>query len=893
MSQQTITRLGLIFIIAVLIIVGFRASQGQRAVAEALPAPQTADARIDQMTMPRAHPLASAQVDGAILTQTFNLHDGWNSIYLEVEPINDSPLINVGTDDQPIMAPRLSTVEAVFASLSCGDCLESVWTWNIPLTTMDYIVDPAEGLWDAPGWKRYFPEHSVGAAGESRAFLTNLFDLHANTGYLVKIKEGTGPATLTVRGYPRVAHHQWLADSYHLTGFPVDPDAATPPTIATFFHNLAAGPSPVAEVRALQADGTWSIPLDDNDTLAYGEAYLVYYGSSDVVNYTAPFDIISTVGDSLDFTSGFGGSKQSLRVENLASSSITVQLQMLGQTTPAVALHYDSDPETTTEPLQPLWPQPVSRSLNSGQAAVLNFIVPAAQQTTAGEALLALRSPELGTRWLLPITAQPGSYAGLWVGDVVVNDVSEGRLGGTNVENGELTIALLPRDLSGQHGAAQWQEIPAGNIASVALTATLSLPTPEEIVPPQAISATTPYVAGYVFIDSNQNGQRDADEQGLAGVTVTLGTMTTQTAEDGLYVFDNLTTGQYSIDAALPSGYTSDFAVVLPQSTTISDNAIPTAVTIATDGISALEPEAYRRQVLFPPYTLPQYDVDDNRVEPLLDFGVVPIYDVSLWTGQCGDRWEKRRDLEPMINGVLLTTLDRAALNPGYVVDDLLLGTPSYVLYIEKHGADGAEGQGIACGELVVGAPTRFANGNGSEFRFRVLLRVDENGVVELLPDYLTAENKRISAVNFSITAPVVATGANFGDTSGLIDFSILIGPDDPLNPFKHKYHPDHDNLDVKFNRIDFNTVAPYLWESYEVRRRLQLELTELPPLDGANTTIAANLDWGGGVWGGLYKEVISGIHKNDITVRGYFIIKHILAWEDLTPQSYDQSGGG
>ncbi|NOZ50331.1 MAG: hypothetical protein GXP37_09845 [Chloroflexi bacterium] len=893
MSKQTITRFGLILVIAAMIVVGFRASVGHSAIAEARPASQAAGAPAPQMTRRRAQAMATTQVDGAILTQTFDLHPGWNSIYLEVDPINDSPLVNVGTVDQPIMAPELSTIEAVFAGLSCGDCLESVWTWNIPLTTMDYIVDPAEGLWDAPGWNRYYPAGSLGPDGESRAFLSDLFSLHANSGYLVKLKDGAGPATLDVRGQPVVAHHQWLPDSYNLAGFPIDPDASPSPTVATFFQNLVGGPSPVTEVRALQADGKWSDAMASDAELAYGEAYLVYYRSDDVLNYTAPFDIISTIGEGLDFTPGFDGSKQTLRIENLANSNITVQLQVLSQSAPAVALQYDSDPESDTDPLQTLWPNPASRSLAAGQAAAIHFVVPAVDQAADGAALLEIRSPDLGTRWLVPVTALRGDFAGLWIGEVVVNDVSEGRLGGTNVENGELTIALRPRDLSGQQGSAQLHEIPAGNTASVALTATLSLPVPEEILPLQAISATTPYVAGYVFADSNQNGQRDADESGLAGVTVTLGGMSRQTAEDGLFVFAGLSAGQLAITAAAPAGYTSDFAVMLPQTTTITSNALPTFVTVNAAGISALEPAAYRQQVLFPPFTLPQYDADDNRVEPLLNFGVVPIYDVSLWTGQCSDLREKRKDLAPMVNGVLLTTINSAALNPGYVVDDLLLGSPSYVLYIEKHGANGAVGQGIACGEIVVGAPTRFANGDGSEFRFRVLLRVNENGGVELLPDYLSAEGKRVSSVNFSMIEPVVATGADFGDTSGLLDFSILIGPDDPLNPYKHKYNPDHDNLDVKFNPIDFNTVAPYLWESYEVRRRMQLELTELPPVAGATATIAANLDWGGGVWGGLYKEVISGIHKNDITVKGYFVIHHLLAWEDLTPQGYDQTGGG
>ncbi|RME42431.1 MAG: hypothetical protein D6791_17745, partial [Chloroflexi bacterium] len=743
MNRRLLVRLGIVFVsILLLVLVGRNAMQ-REALAENRVAArgQPARARLNH----------SYQVEGAVVTQTFELRQGWTAIYLEVEPINDSPLVNKGTPDQPIMAPELSTIEAVFAHISCGDCLESVWTWNIPLTSVEYIVDPAEGLWDVPGWKHYFPEGSLGPDGEDRSFLSDLFDLHANTGYLIKLKDGTGPATLEVRGTPVVAHHQWLADSYHLAGFPVDPDAPAPPTVATFFQDLAGGPSPVSEVRALQADGTWSDPLAAGATLSYGEAYLVYYTSSDVTNYTAPFDVMSVIGEGLDFSPGFVGSKQEVQVQNLANGATTLQLQVLGTAQPAVALRYDSDPNATSDPLAELWPVPVTLNLGGGGATALNFVVPSTLQNGDGEALLALRAPDLGTRWLVPVRARAGSYAGLWIGDVVVNDVSESRLGGTNVENGELTIALHPRDLSGLQGAAQFVETVSGNTASVALTATLTLPAPEEILPLAPISAIAPYVAGYVFVDANQNGQRDGDEQGLAGVTVVLTDLqdssqrTAMTDSQGLYLFEGLAYHMYQVSLdAEPAGYTADFPVTLPDGLETT-NTTPQVFNMDQAGMSLLLPEEYRRQVLAPPYTLPQYDATGARVEPLLNFGMVRIYDVSLWTGQCSDRRERRRLLPPMLNGLLATTLNSAALNPqSFPVDDLLLGSPSYVLYIEKHGANNAPGQGIACGEIVVGAPTRFANGEGSEFRFRVLLRVDENGAVELLPDYATSDGKRV-----------------------------------------------------------------------------------------------------------------------------------------------------
>ena len=54
-----------------------------------------------------------------------------------------------------------------------------------------------------------------------------------------------------------------------------------------------------------------------------------------------------------------------------------------------------------------------------------------------------------------------------------------------------------------------------------------------------------------------------------------------------------------------------------------------------------------------------------------------------------------------------------------------------------------------------------------------------------------------------------------------------------------------------------------YLYESYLVNRQVTLILTELPP--GGNETDTASVDWGGAVWGGDYREVVEGLHKNTI----------------------------
>ena len=81
---------------------------------------------------------------------------------------------------------------------------------------------------------------------------------------------------------------------------------------------------------------------------------------------------------------------------------------------------------------------------------------------------------------------------------------------------------------------------------------------------------------------------------------------------------------------------------------------------------------------------------------------------------------------------------------------------------------------------------------------------------------------RRISAISFDF--PSTPTN-NFLNLSG--DFAIagrLAGsyttfPQQPTNPYRHKFHPDHDNLDPTF--------TSFRAEAFEVNRAFELEFTE------------------------------------------------------------------
>jgi hypothetical protein len=92
----------------------------------------------------------------------------------------------------------------------------------------------------------------------------------------------------------------------------------------------------------------------------------------------------------------------------------------------------------------------------------------------------------------------------------------------------------------------------------------------------------------------------------------------------------------------------------------------------------------------------------------------------------------------------------------------------------------------------------------------------------------------------------------------------VVNGYDDATNPFKHKYHPDHNNLDE-----DYQTKLGEGIESFTVTRDLTLQFT---PSDPEGLALAG---WGDTQIGGLYSEKLSGLHRSDIYVSGTFRLRH------------------
>jgi hypothetical protein len=134
---------------------------------------------------------------------------------------------------------------------------------------------------------------------------------------------------------------------------------------------------------------------------------------------------------------------------------------------------------------------------------------------------------------------------------------------------------------------------------------------------------------------------------------------------------------------------------------------------------------------------------------------------------------------------------------------------------------------------------------------------------------------RRISTAAFGFRDPIAMTGTGeFGAAGGLFGCIVSLSHNDPLNPFVHRYHPDHNNLDeqdppqpliVKTNA----TGQLYTAESTGIDRSVQFQFTSTDPDD------LRLPGWQDDQLGGTYRETISGLHKAPLYIQGTFRVQH------------------
>ena len=126
---------------------------------------------------------------------------------------------------------------------------------------------------------------------------------------------------------------------------------------------------------------------------------------------------------------------------------------------------------------------------------------------------------------------------------------------------------------------------------------------------------------------------------------------------------------------------------------------------------------------------------------------------------------------------------------------------------------------------------------------------------------------RRISAPAFPGLTAAQGEMAGTAASGGVLDPSagntltvgVALAPDDPTNPFRHMYHPDHDDTA----------------ESYQVLRNILLTFA-YEDAEGRPITGVPTLSWGSSEIGGVYREEISGLHKDALHFEGTFLMHKV-----------------
>lgn len=128
----------------------------------------------------------------------------------------------------------------------------------------------------------------------------------------------------------------------------------------------------------------------------------------------------------------------------------------------------------------------------------------------------------------------------------------------------------------------------------------------------------------------------------------------------------------------------------------------------------------------------------------------------------------------------------------------------------------------------------------------------------------------RLTSASFPLSLSQPGTG-QLG-AAGPVLFQVDLGYNESTNPFVHSYHPDHDNLDARFE-----SVLPEGKESWTVRRAVKLSFTKTMPG-------VTDPGWGSTILGGTYQETLTGLRTVPLKVTGTFILHRVSSVAELLP---------
>lgn len=360
------------------------------------------------------------RLDAQWVQQTISLRPGWNAVFLEVQP-------------EP------AECDSQFTNLP----VESVWDFNRSIDAPQFVQDPATLIPGAPGWLSWFPPN------HPLASQINLSILRPDRPYLIKVRDNASAVNWTVTGRPSLRRIAWQPEALNLQGFHVGTQG---PTFLTLFSGevgLSGQP-----IYTLDSTGAWRLLTQlTTERARAGEAYWIRCRQP--AQRTATIEVDSGARLGLTFSGSL--TEGSLRVRNTSASARSISVRLLpsagppaGQPALAGPVPLDtwrSDFASTSLGWEPFAAPLTFPELPAGQEwnirlGVRRARVPTAAPGSQFQSLLEV-TDDAGTRWIVPIAADASgaqtalagldratgasvaARAGLWVGEAVLNAVSE------------------------------------------------------------------------------------------------------------------------------------------------------------------------------------------------------------------------------------------------------------------------------------------------------------------------------------------------------------------------------------------------------------------------------------------------------------------------------------
>lgn len=363
--------------------------------------------------------------------QTISLVNGWNAVWLEVEPTYPDGHPKAGQPKSPADVFPAEVLTVISPKLLAG-------------TAEFFAQDPTTaGTFNQAGWEQW---HNPAGVDDNLALITG------NRPYLVEV---SGNKNFIVEGKVRFHRPVWTPDRYNLVGFGLDGS----PTFNAFF-----GPSgtkhPVTRIfRLNSATGNWQL-VTGTGLMVSNQAYWIFCsGPSDYMGPVAvEFDGMAAgrmnfggPGDAVTVDPGIDAQEldlDELVFTNLGSTTAIPSMEQTPNLDPGAGAIADLElvavrPKSGTIAYESVATIGSGAGLQENVAGLSSatLTMGAKRNWTAGLAartnLYRLKTGGGGAMWL-PVTAlnsdlnaptdllvgDVSSVAGLWVGEVSVNAVS-------------------------------------------------------------------------------------------------------------------------------------------------------------------------------------------------------------------------------------------------------------------------------------------------------------------------------------------------------------------------------------------------------------------------------------------------------------------------------------